>query len=141
MKNLVAQLKEQNAANTSKRKHEAGEPQAEALAKEVDRFLLEKNKAENPTSIKTISGFHPSYGYKCKRRWVLLFQGAPIEPKFNARTIRIFDNGHAVHERWGNYFKDMGILEDREVPIRISDPVPIVGHADGILNWGGGRKL
>lgn len=34
----------------------------------------------------------------------------------------------------------MGILIGAEVPVNVNNPVPIRGHADGILDWGG-RKL
>lgn len=139
MKKLIDQLKEQNAAKAEVRRHPEGELLAGTLEQELDRFLVEKNAKENPGGFKKISGFHPSYGYKCKRRWVLLFMGAKVEEKFSARTVRIFDNGHGIHERWGKYFDNMGILVDNEVPINVSDPVPIVGHADGIIRWSGNK--
>lgn len=110
---------------------------AETLMKEFERFLSTKEGGGK----KKITGFHASYGYRCKRRWVLLFQGAEYEKKFDDRTQRIFDNGHSVHERWRNYFKDMGILIDAEVEVKTNDPVPIRGHADGILAWDGDKIL
>lgn len=113
-----------------------GEATADSLVAELERYL---DKQEG-SGRKQITGFHPSYGYKCKRRWVLLFQGVDYDKKFNPRTQRIFDNGHAVHARWREYFRDMGILEEAEVEVSVNDPVPVRGHADGILKWGG-RKL
>lgn len=117
-------------------KEEVEEPKfaaAESLAKEVDRWLSGKEGGGK----KKITGFHASYGYPCKRRWVMLFEGAEYDKKFDDRTQRIFDNGHGIHERWRNYFKDMGILIDAEVDVKTNDPVPIRGHADGILRWNG----
>lgn len=71
---------------------------------------------------------------------MLLFKGAESEPTFGARTMRIFDNGHDVHARYRDYFTAMGILIEPEVEVNSNKPVPIRGHADGILEWGG-KKL
>lgn len=115
-----------------------GDRTADSLISYLDKALVDEELQRN---FKHINGFHPSYGYECKRRWVLLFRGAECETKIDARTKRIFDNGHDVHARWRGYFRDtLGILIDAEVEISIDDPVPIRGHADGIINWGG-RKL
>lgn len=114
----------------------AGEATADSLLEALNRYLDGK---EGPGH-KQITGFHPSYGFKCKRRWVLLFQGVDYDKKFDSRTQRIFDNGNEVHARWREYFDGMGILEEAEVEITANKPVPVRGHADGVLTWGG-RKL
>lgn len=110
---------------------------AMTLASEVEQYLMQK---EVMTGTKTITAFAPSYGYTCKRRWVLLFQGAEYEKTFTPRLLRIFGNGHGVHDRWQEYLQNMGILEQAEVPMSVSEPIPMRGYADGIINWGG-RKL
>lgn len=76
----------------------------------------------------------------CRRYWFLLFEGAEQKRAIGPRIQRIFDNGHDVHSRYRDYFESMGVLIDDEVRVSVSDPVPISGYADGILEWGG-RKL
>lgn len=112
-----------------------GKGDKDSLARAIDRYLDGKEGGGE----KKITGFHPSYGYKCKRRWVLLFRGAEYEKKFTSRTQRIFDNGHEVHARWRDYFRGMGILVDAEVEVKVNKPVPIRGHADGIIQWDGNK--
>ena len=62
-----------------------------------------------------------------------------VEPTFTGHTYRIFDNGHAVHDRLYDYFRNMGILLEEEIPLEHKEP-PIRGTADGIIEWDG-RKL
>jgi len=113
------------------------EASASGLEVAIDQFL----SSRNTTNFKKINGFAPSYTRTCKRWWFLLFKGAPSTKTFGPRLYRIFDNGHKVHERLYEYFEAMGILVDSEIPIRVNDPVPIVGIADGIINWGGNKLI
>lgn len=108
-----------------------------SLLQALDNYL----EGQNSTGFKRVSGFHPSSTSLCARYYFLAFEGAPTASKISARTQRIFDNGHEVHDRWYRYFKDMGILVDSEIPILIKDPVPITGTADGIINWGGNKLI
>lgn len=110
---------------------------AEGLMKAIDRYFDDRNT----THIKKINGFHPSYTRTCARWWFLLFKGVPSTPVIEPRLARIFDNGHKVHERFYEYFEAMGILEDSEIPLKITDPVPIVGTADGVISWGGNKLI
>lgn len=137
MERLLRRIEGRQVNKRNSKIQPKGVASAESLLKYLDKNLVRSEDAGE----KKISGFHPSYGYECKRRWVLLFQGAPVETKFSARTMRIFGNGHEVHARWRGYFRDvLGILIAAEVEVVIDDPVPIRGHADGIIDWGG-RKL
>lgn len=111
----------------------------ESLQKAVDNFLVQQNKQRK--TIRKTASFGPSHTQMCSRWWFLSFEGAPIEPKFDARTLRIFDTGHSVHSRWYQYFRQMKILVDEEVPIVIKDPVPIQGSADAIIDWGGHKLV
>jgi hypothetical protein len=112
------------------------EASAESLRKGLDTQLLKRNKKIH----KQISEFHPSTHQTCKRWYYLMFEGAESQPKFSARTLRIFDNGHDIHSRYRDYFTTMGILLDSEIPVYIETPAPIKGSADGLLEWGG-KKL
>lgn len=105
------------------------------LVEGVDEHLQKRN---SPT-FKQVSGFHPSYTNQCSRYWYYLFNGVEVTQSFSPQTYRIFDNGHAVHNRLYNYFRDMGILVEEEIPVKYDSP-PIEGTADGIIDWYG-RKL
>lgn len=83
-------------------------------------------------------GFHPSslgikHG-KCARRAVYLMQGVPKGGDIPPRLQRIFDNGHAVHERLQGYMERMGIDMVSEVKVATEEP-PIRGHCDGTMRW------
>jgi CRISPR/Cas system-associated exonuclease Cas4 (RecB family) len=53
----------------------------------------------------------------------------PMEP----RIIRITDNGDKMHERYQNWFKELGILVENEYPIKFPE-LRISGRIDSIIN-------
>lgn len=106
---------------------------AEAIDKSIaDTYILERTRK--------INGFHPSTTNECGRYAAYLFRGVTYMPTYDARTQRIFDNGHATHDRLYKYFNDMGILVECELPLSWEDP-PIEGTADGIINWEGNKLI
>ena len=105
------------------------------ITEAIDEHLQKRNKP----ALKKVNGFHPSYTNQCQRYWNYLFQGVEVQTSFKSQTYRIFDNGHAVHERLYSYFREMGILVAEEIPVTYGSP-PIEGTADGIIEWYG-RKL
>ena len=107
-----------------------------SLVQAVDDHLSERNEV----SFKKVNGFHPSYTNQCKRYWYYMFEGVNTEVDFRPQTYRIFDNGHAVHDRLYKYFREMGILVNEEIPVNYSSP-PIEGTADGIINWYGEKLI
>lgn len=102
----------------------------------IDSHLAKRNSPE----MKKVNGFHPSYTNQCARYWFYLFQGVEVTSSFRPQTYRIFDNGHAVHERLYGYFRGMGILVEEEIPVQHQDP-PIEGTADGIIDWYGHKLI
>jgi len=106
------------------------------LVEAIDEHLALRNKP----SFKKVSGFHPSYTNQCSRYWWYLFDGVSVTPSFNPQTYRIFDNGHAVHDRLYSYLREMGILMAEEISVSYSSP-PIEGTADGIINWYGEKLI
>lgn len=106
------------------------------LVKSIDDFLEKRN---SPT-IKKVGGFHPSYTNQCSRYWYYLFEGTELTTSFRPQTYRIFDNGHAVHERLYSYLREMGILVAEEIPVTHEDP-PIEGTADGIIDLDGHKLI
>lgn len=107
----------------------------ESLTKAIDLSFEKRNSKQ----FKKVGGFHPSYTNQCSRYWYYLFQGVEMETSFSPQTHRIFDNGHAVHERIYSYLRDMGILIAEEIPVSHDSP-PIEGTADGIIDFHG-KKL
>lgn len=125
---------------------EENTPKEEVLKKtnsQLENELIQKIDlsfvGRNTKQLKKVGGFHPSYTNQCSRYWYYLFQGIEVETSFSPQTHRIFDNGHAVHERIYGYFRNMGILVAEEIPVTYTDP-PIEGTADGIIDFYG-KKL
>jgi CRISPR/Cas system-associated exonuclease Cas4 (RecB family) len=113
-------------------------------AAQLEQELIEKIDlsfvGRNTKQMKKVGGFHPSYTNQCSRYWYYLFQGIEVESSFSPQTYRIFDNGHAVHDRIYGYFKEMGILVAEEIPVTYADP-PIEGTADGIIDFYGQKLI
>lgn len=111
---------------------------------EIESDLIQKIDlsfvGRNDKQFKKVGGFHPSYTNQCARYWYYLFEGVEMETSFSPQTYRIFDNGHAVHERIYGYFRDMGILVAEEIPVTHDDP-PIEGTADGIIDFYGNKLI
>ena len=108
---------------------------SDKLVNAIDHYL----KVKNDRDFKRVDGFHPSYTNQCPRYWSYLFRGVATAPTFTGHTYRIFDNGHAVHDRLYSYLRGLDILIEEEIPLEYDDP-PIRGTADGIIEWNG-RKL
>jgi CRISPR/Cas system-associated exonuclease Cas4 (RecB family) len=132
-------LKSLNALRNPKQEDvikKTGEELEEDLNKSIDLHLSERNVPEQ----KKVGGFHPSYTNQCARYWYYLFEGTEMTPSFRPQTYRIFDNGHAVHERLYSYLRSMGILVAEEIPVKHDDP-PIEGTADGIIDFNGHKLI
>jgi len=121
------------------------------LLGDVERHLLLKPPSDRRTDV-----LHPSEIIKadwCHRyAFYLLKGGAPKKEKPSLRLQNIFDEGHAIHAKWQNRFREMGVLygmwhgpvgkgwnissdvdaEDEylEVPLK-DESLRIHGHADG----------
>lgn len=112
----------------------------EQITNELIISIDEHLSKRNVPTIKKVNGFHPSYTNQCARYWHYLFEGAEVTTSFNPQTYRIFDNGHAVHDRLYGYMREMGILVAEEIPVTHSEP-PIEGTADGIIDWYGHKLI
>ena len=127
--NALRQPKEEKIQKT-------GDDIVNDLLKSIDDHLEQRNA---PT-VKKVGGFHPSYTNQCARYWYYLFEGTEMTTIFRPQTYRIFDNGHAVHERLYSYLREMGILVAEEIPVTHDDP-PIEGTADGIIDLDGHKLI
>ena len=93
------------------------------------------------TKFITKTTFAPSsIGYgkaTCARYWYHAFTGAVFdESGTDAMGVANMANGTAAHERIENLFELTGILDAKEVEIKLEDP-PIRGFMDVTINWEG----
>lgn len=79
------------------------------LVGDVERFLLSQPPGDRRTDV-----LHPSEIIKrdwCLRQSYFLLRGRKkIQEKPNLRLQSIFDEGHAIHAKWQNWFAQMGVL-------------------------------
>ena len=93
----------------------------------IDQYLENR-----PKDKRAIHCFHPSSLHKSTRELYHHYFYGDNNQKFEPRILRIFDNGHGVHDRLQGYLSEIGILKQSEVPIR-NDEYEIIGNADGII--------
>lgn len=80
--------------------------------------------------------FHPSQlGQKCDRLLYLGYNGHLTSYTIVPKLTRIFGCGSSLEDRVAKYFTDMGILKDRELPVKLDSP-PLSGRIDFIINHG-----
>jgi len=80
--------------------------------------------------------FHPSSLHKSAKELYHLYLHGDDQQIFEPRILRIFDNGHAVHDRLQGYLKNAGVLKQIEVPVESAE-YEIQGHTDGIIEING----
>jgi len=82
------------------------------LLGDIERHLLLR-----PVGDRDYTVLHPSDMIKkdwCKRGSYFLLKGhARIAEKPNLRLQSIFDEGHAIHAKWQNWFQEMGVLHGK----------------------------
>jgi hypothetical protein len=97
------------------------------IIEKIDNFLRER-----PKDKRAIHCFHPSTLHKpVDYLFKAYFEGNDGNA-FDPRVLRVFDNGHQVHDRLQKYLHNIGILKELEVPIENKE-YEIRGHTDGIL--------
>ena len=101
------------------------------IIKKLDQFLLAKNDEDEGDRRSDINS--PSSASRCERAIVYGRLGYETDGNsIDARTRRIFDNGHGMHDRLQKYMREQGILVMDEVPVYL-DRLQIQGHTDGLL--------
>jgi len=101
------------------------------LIKAIDSFLENRPKDDRPKHC-----FHPSSLHKSIDELYRHYLNGDNSKKFEPRVLRIFDNGHGVHNRLQGYLKEIGILKQAEIPVENAE-YEIKGHADGIIDING----
>jgi hypothetical protein len=97
------------------------------LIKVIDDYLQQRPRDERKRNC-----FHPSSLHKSENDLYHHYLKGDGNQEFNSKTLRIFDNGHGVHERIQFYLEDAGILIQAEAPV-VHSKYEICGSADGIL--------
>ena len=106
-----------------------------ALALE-EAYLMQRRPAKF-TKKKTFSPSSIGYGNAtCARYWYLAFDGAVFEDDNDALGIANMSYGTQAHTRIEKLFEDAGLLIDKEIEIKLSDP-PIRGYMDVMIKWDG----
>jgi hypothetical protein len=101
------------------------------LIKTIDNYLQATQREKRQTHC-----FHPSSLHRSAKELYHLYLNGDDQREFEPRILRIFDNGHAVHDRLQRYLKDAGVLKQIEVPVE-STEYEIQGHTDGIIEING----
>ena len=143
MKNLVNKLKtQQPEKKTSTKKTEAPPP---ASVIDLENSLIaaidSKLEASNGVHWKQSESFAPSNTNPCPRFAVYRMKGYQQTTNILGQTRRIFDLGNRVEDAVGDLFKDLGVLLDSQIPLEITDPVPIKGYIDFLIDWDGEKVV
>lgn len=97
----------------------------------IDGYLKARSRQQ-----RAINCFHPSSLHKSPRELYWHYLNGDGAQDFEPRILRIFDNGHGVHERLQAYLKEIGVLVKCEIPVDNRD-YEIKGHTDGIIRLNG----
>lgn len=105
----------------------------------LNEYLLEKKKENDGQRAELEKKrrdtkdfkFYPSSIGKCSREIVYAMLGYS-KPEIPSRVLRIFDNGDSMHERYQNWFGEMGILISPELPIK-DEELGISGRTDALI--------
>ncbi len=96
------------------------------LGKMIEHHQQKKQSMEQ----RPMRKLHPSTIGMCQRRIVfdmMMVPQAIVDPQL----LRIFNNGHSMHDRYERMFDEMGILVQAEMKIETED---ISGHTDALIN-------
>ncbi len=101
----------------------------------IESHLEKKNRdAQRQTKCFHVSQlYHPCLRY-------LYYSYLGLKQEIDAKTSRIFDNGHAVHNRLQSYLEAIGVLKEREYKVW-NDEYRICGRCDGIVELQGKRGV
>ena len=112
----------------------------DSLVDTINDFLEVRSKGETDAYVK--SAISPTDGGKCIRQlWYRFMESKPefayigeLSEPLNAKTLRIFAVGNALHEMIQTWFSDMGILIKDEQRINTKyRTVPVHAYIDAIL--------
>lgn len=111
----------------------------DALAARLEEAYLAQRR--DPKFTQKFSFSPSSIGYyqgTCPRYWYHAFSGAMFVDKTDAQGVANMANGTAAHERVQTLFEQAGILVDKEVEVKMTNP-PIRGFVDVLTRLDSGE--
>jgi hypothetical protein len=105
------------------------------IIRAIDEYLAKRPKDDRGTRY-----FHPSTLHKPAEYLFKAYLEGDNGRDFEPRLLRVFDNGHSMHQRLQRYLRETGVLKETEVPITNAE-YEIRGHADGIVEIGGVKGI
>lgn len=106
----------------------------------IDAIDLHIGQSEGKPIEKKREALAPSDANSCVRRVVYVLRGTTLYPTFSSLVYRIFANGNALHARYTEYFRGMGILLEEEPEVTYDDP-PVRGFVDAIIDFHGPKVV
>jgi hypothetical protein len=98
------------------------------LIGDIERHLMRRPLGDRSTTV-----LHPSEIIKAdfcyKYSYYLMTGGESKKEKPNLRLQSIFDEGHAIHHKWQNWFHEMGVLYGRFQCMHCGDSVTGISPA------------
>jgi CRISPR/Cas system-associated exonuclease Cas4 (RecB family) len=117
-----------------KKKGQTFDPQK--LSGMLEEAYLARRRPSGFTKKETFSPSSIGYGHgTCPRYWYLAFNGGNFVETTDALGVANMAYGTDAHSRIQKLFKEMDILVDEEVEIKLTDP-PIRGYLDVLIRWG-----
>jgi hypothetical protein len=107
----------------------------EIILRKIDSALLLSNQIDTEEHNSRAEGlvtFPPNMISKCEREIVYHLLRLPVTPVYDPQILRIFDNGHAVHERLLKYLAFDGSLKEHELKV-YDEENRIKGYIDAII--------
>jgi hypothetical protein len=118
-------------AKNSLRKHLETKKKPTVMLGLVERYLLSQPRDPRASDV-----LHPSEITKpswCPREgWYLLSGHTKVEAKPGMQMLSIFEEGHAIHEKWQRWLEGAEILIGAEVPVKYPN-YRVDGRADGVV--------
>jgi hypothetical protein len=103
------------------------------LKRIIDRQTLSLQEERNSERIGKVRSLYASdYGQCMKKSFFSFFPEKYVVGELDARVVRIFQNGDAVHERLANYLRREAELQFRDEVDVPRDGLDVHGRCDGI---------
>ena len=96
------------------------------IIRTIENYLSNRPERARETNCFHVSQLH----HPCLRYLYFSYFGKKQE--FDPQTLRIFDNGHGVHERLQGYLHKAGVLIEKELSVSDKE-YQIYGRCDGIV--------
>lgn len=143
MKNIIGKLKDAKEPPKKKTTKVTAVVPDETLDLEQSlvKSINEMLESSNGTFWKQSNSFAPSNSNQCPRFAVYRFRGYQQRNDILGQTRRIFDLGNRIEDAVQAMFYDLGILIDSQVELDISEPVPVRGYIDFIIDWDGEKPV